>query len=98
MTLKHITAYELHAALSALQIAPVEAIRDPVYAMRMAASSDLEAAGRFLRLVTAPGVELPEDEDEARLFVADVLAQVLVNARANCRDRASASTFEPMAA
>ena len=41
---KPIAAHELYAALSALEIAPVAALRDPVYAMRMAANALAMAA------------------------------------------------------
>lgn len=80
-----LTAYELHAALSALEIPPALALRDPVHAMRYAASAPEGAIREALRAVL---VEVPEMEgDELRLFGAAVLGRVLVGVRERARQR-----------
>ena len=80
-----LTAHELYAALSALDIAPALALRDPVRCMRFASCASEEAIREALRAVL---VEVPQVEgDELRLFGAAVVGRVLVNARGKAASR-----------
>ena len=89
MRLRIITAHELSEALNAVGCPPGAALRDPVRCMRYAASAEPHAVRAALRALLAPGFELPEDEDELRLFGAAVIGRALVQVRGKAKEKFS---------
>lgn len=66
-----------YAAMQALDIDAMGALRDPVRAMRVASTADELALRRFLFIVLRGGVPKPSDEEVLRLYAAGVLAELL---------------------
>jgi len=81
--------YELYEACQALGIDPQHALRDPVLALRLVASSDLTRASGFLRVVcphgAAPHLADCQSEDQARLLLAAVFAVFIEQVRRQTR-------------